>query len=113
MRTELYDAGEVNQPKRESITRVPTREFELSTTLNRLIGEMNCEVALLPNPRTISEWTSEEVHEAVIRCQHAVIATLRSAIELKALDGLDVYSRLWIREAVQKGEEHYQLLEFI
>jgi hypothetical protein len=92
---------------------VPAREHELSTRLNRLIGEANCEAALLPTRRTISEWTSEEVHEGVIRCQRAVIATLRCANELQALDSLDGYSRLWIREALEKCEEHLQSLELI
>jgi len=113
MRTKSGHAGELNRPRRESITQVPARGLELSTTLNRLIGEANCEAALLPNPRTISEWTSEEVHEAVIRCQGAIIATLRCVVELQALEDLDAFSRLWIHEATQKCHEHHELLELI
>ena len=93
--------------------RVPARERELSTRLNRLIGEANCEAALLPTRRTISEWTRNEVHEGVITCERAVIATLGCAIQLQALDEVDKYSKLWIREALEKCVEHLQTLEFI
>ncbi len=96
-----------------TITRVPARERELSTRLNRLIGEANCEAALLPTRWNISEWTRNEVHEGVIRCQRAVIATLGCAIQLQALDDVDKYSKLWIRDALEKCVEHLQSLEFI
>jgi len=106
-------AGGESRPRGETSTQVPERELELSTTLNRVIGEANCEAALLPTRRTISEWTREEVHEAVIRCQHAIIAALRCAIELQALEDLDVYSKLWIQETTQKCREHHEKLESI
>lgn len=92
---------------------VPARERELSIRLNRLIGEANCEAALLPNRSAISEWTSDEAHEGVIRCQRAVIATLQCAIELQELAGLDQYSKQWIREAIEQCEEHRQAMAFI
>ncbi len=113
MKSEPRGAGGVNRPRRETITRVPARELELSTTLNRLIGEANCEATLLPTRSTARDWTKEEVHEVVIRCQQAVIATLRCAIELLALDDLDAYSRLWIREATRKCQEHHERVKFI
>ena len=99
MKTKPRSAGRVNRPRGETITRVSTQEFELSTTLNRLIGEANCEAALLPTRKTISDWTSEEVCEAVTTYQRAIIAALRCAIELQTLEDLDAYSRLWISEA--------------
>ena len=111
MKMESRNAGGVTRPRREPITQVPTRELELSTTLNRLIGEANCEAALLPTNRTVNEWTRGEVHEAVIRCEGAIIATLRCAVELQALEDLDAYSRLWIHEAVQKCDEHLMVLK--
>jgi hypothetical protein len=113
MKTDSRSARGVNRPRGETITQVLARERELSTRLNRLIGEANCEAALLPTRRTISEWTSEEVHEAVVRCQYAAIAVLQCAIELQALDDLDAYSKLWILEALEKCEEHLQSLELI
>lgn len=112
MKTESRSAG-IARPRGVTITQVLARERELSTRLNRLIGEANCEAALLPTRRTISEWTSEEVHQAVVRCQHATIAVLQCAIELQALDDLDAFSRLWILEALEKCEEHNWSLEFI
>ena len=113
MKTEPRHAGDLSRPRRGGIIQIPERELELSTTLNRLIGEANCEVALLPNRRTLNEWTREEACEGVIRCQHAIIVTLRCAVELHTLDSLDAYSKLWIHEAVQKCEEHHKLLEDI
>jgi len=113
MKTDSRSARGVNRPRGETISRVPAREFELSTRLNRLIGEANCEAALLPTRRTISEWTSEEVHEAVARYEYATVTALLCAIELQALDSLDAYSKLWIHEATQKCREHHELLEFI
>lgn len=103
----------VNRSITEVITEVPAAESELSTTLNRLIGEVNCEAALLPTPGSVSEWSRDEVNEAVIKCQRAVVATLLCAIELQTLDGIDAYSRLWIREATQQCEEHQKLIELI
>lgn len=96
---------------RSGLTRVSARERELSSALNYLIGEANCEAALLPTRRTADEWTRAEVCEAVIRCQHAIIVTLRCASELQELEDLDLYSKVWIREALQTCDEHLKLLE--
>jgi hypothetical protein len=113
MRTEPRNAGGVNRPRGETITRVPTQEFELSTTLNRLIGEANCEAALLPTRKTISDWTSAEVCEAVITYQQAIIAALRCAIELQTLEDLDAYSRLWISETRELYDIGQDQVEFL
>ena len=111
MTTQARNLQGRSQARGVTITGVPARERDLSTRLNRLIGEANCEAALLPTRRNISEWTRNEVHEGVTRCQRAVIATLGCAIELRALDTLDEYSELWIREAIEQCEEHGRLLE--
>ena len=113
MTTQARNLQGRSQARGVTITGVPARERDLSTRLNRLIGEANCEAALLPTRRNISEWTRNEVHEGVIRCQRAVIATLACAIQLQALDDVDKYSKLWIRDALEKCVEHLQTLEFI
>lgn len=104
--------GEVGYSFRGSLTQVPVREYVLSTTLNCLIGDLNVEMALLPDRKVIGEWFDEEVHGAVRRCQHALIAVLRCVVELQALDNLDIYSRLWISEAIEKCQLNHESLEF-
>jgi hypothetical protein len=113
VKTKPHIAVGVNRPRIEVITTVPARESELSITLNCLIGEANCEAALLPLPGNVGEWSRDEMNEGLIRCQRAMIATLLCAIELQMLDGIDAHSRLWIREATQKCEEHQKLFELI
>jgi hypothetical protein len=113
MKTVPRHAGGVTRPRGKLITPVLAREFELSTTLNRLIGAVNCEAALLPNQRTVSEWSREDVHDSVFRCQNAVIAALRCAIRLQALDDLDAYSELWICEALEQCDASQDLLNFV
>ena len=87
--------------KKNRIIRVPARERELSCALNRLIGEANCEAALLPTRTTIDDWTYAQILDAVIPCQRSVIAVLCCAVALQSLDDLDAYSMIWIDEARQ------------
>jgi len=85
----------------------------LSTTLNRLIGEMNCEVMLLPDRRAPSDWTPAEACDAVVECQSAMIASLRCALDLEALGQLDVYSRSWIRDAQESCDRALEKLHHV
>ncbi len=110
MRGEPRRAFGSNAPRSETTIRLPSREHELSTTLNRLIGEANCEVALLPTRTTIDEWTNAEIHDAVIRCQRSVIDALSCAVELQSLDELDAYSMTWIDETRQACQRHVDAL---
>ena len=87
--------------------------MELSTTLNRLIGEMNCEVMMLADQRGTSDWTPAEVGDAVVECQSAMIAALRCALDLEALGQLDVYSRVWIRDAQESCDRALQKLRHV
>ena len=66
---------------------------------------------LLPTRR--ATWTREDLHEVVIHCQRAVIATLLCAADLRALGDIDSYSEPWICEALQKCREHCELMEAI
>lgn len=93
--------------------RPPAEEMELSTTLNRLIGELNCEVVLLPDRRGTSDWTSANVGDAVVACQSAMIAALRCALDLEALGQLDVYSRAWIRDAQESCDRALEKLQHV
>ena len=88
-------------------------EVELSTTLNRLIGEMNCEAMLLPDRRATSDWTLTEVGDAVVECQSAMIAALRCALVLGALGQLDVYSRAWIRDVQESCDRALDRLQHV
>lgn len=93
--------------------RPPAEEIELSTTLNRLIGELNCEVVLLPDSREASDWTPVEVGDAAVACQSAMIAALRCALALAALGQLDVYSGAWIRDAQESCDRALEKLQHV
>lgn len=87
--------------------------MELSTTLNRLIGEVNCEAMLLPDRREASDWTPADVSDAVVECQSVMICALRCALDLEALGQLDVYSRNWIRDAQESCDRALQKLRHV
>ena len=91
--------------------RPSAEEITLSTTLNRLIGEMNCEAMLLPDRRETSDWTPAEVGNAVVECQSAMISALRCALDLGALGHLDVYSKAWIRDAQESCDRALERLQ--
>ena len=101
MNTERTDDRAANRMGAEPQVHVPRRERDLSTRLNSLIGEVNCEISLLLTGSAYLELPREDLTQAVIRCQEAMIATLFCVIELEALDDLDKYSRLWVQEAKQ------------
>jgi len=90
-----------------------TRELELSTTLNRLIGDLNCEVSLLPTRRTVDTWSHREVYTAVIRCKDAMVEAQKCAIRLSRLDEIDTVSTGWIDEIVERCDEYQGLLAFV
>ena len=94
------------------MNRASAEEMALSTALNRLIGEMNCEAMLLPDRRATSDWTPTEVGVAVIECQSAMIAALRCALDLETLGQLDVYSRAWIRDAQESCDRAIERLQY-
>ena len=85
----------------------------LSTVLNRLIGEMNCEAMLLPDRRVTSDWTPADVSDAVVECQSVMIAALRCALDLEAVGQLDVYSRAWIRDAQESCDRALEKLQHV
>lgn len=87
--------------------------MELSTTLNRLIGEVNCEVMLLPDRRETSDHPPAESADAVMECQSAMIAALRCALDLEAVGQLDVYSRAWIRDVQESCDRALEKLHDI
>lgn len=87
--------------------------MELSTALNRLIGEVNCEAMLLPDRREASVCTPAEVTDAVVECQSAMIAALRCALDLEALGQLDVYSRAWIRDVQESCDRALEKLQHV
>ncbi len=93
--------------------RPSAEEMALSTALNRLIGEMNCEVMLLPDRRETSDCTPADVDDAVVECQRAMIAALRCALDLEALGQLDVYSRAWIRDAQESCDRALERLQHV
>lgn len=93
--------------------RIPEREFELSTTLNRLIGELNAEASLLPTARTIEYWTRREVYHAVVKCKDAMIVAQKCAIQLGLLSNLDRVSAGWIDETLEFCDEYQAQLRFV
>ena len=95
------------------MNRLTTRELEISTTLNRLIGDLNCEVSLLPTQRTVGMWSRREVYTAVIRCKDAMIEAQKCAIRLSRLDGIDTVSAGWIEDIVERCNEYQGLLAFV
>ena len=90
-----------------------TREDELSTTLYRLIGDLNAGVSLLPTRRTIERWSRREVFTAVIRCKDLMVEAQKRAIQLSRLDAIDVYSANWIDEIVARCDEYQDFLTFV
>jgi hypothetical protein len=95
------------------LIRTSAEEMALSTTLNRLIGEMNCEAMLLPDRRATSDWPPAEVGDAVVECQSAMIAALRCALDLEALGQLDAYSRAWIRDVQESCDRALEKLQHV
>ncbi|NNN10229.1 MAG: hypothetical protein HKL85_13685 [Acidimicrobiaceae bacterium] len=89
------------------------RELELSTMLNRLIGDLNCEVSLLPTRRTVVTWSRREVYAAVIRCKDAMVEAQKCAIRLGRLDDIDTVSTGWIDEIIERCDEYQGLLAFV
>lgn len=89
------------------------RELELSTTLYRLIGELNCEVALLPTWRTIDTWSRSDVYRAVVRCKDAMIDAQKCAIRLSQLGDIDVVSADWIDEIIERCDEYQGQVTFV
>lgn len=95
------------------MNRPSAEEMTLSTVLNRLIGEMNCEVMLLPDRRETSDCAPAEVADAVVECQSAMIAALRCALDLQTLGQLDVYSRAWIRDAQESCDRALERVQHV
>ena len=95
------------------MNQLTSHELEISTTLNRLIGDLNCEVSLLPTRRTIDTWSRREVYTAVIRCKDAMIEAQRCAIRLSRLDDLDTVSTDWIDEILERCDEYQSLLAYV
>ena len=48
-------------------------QLNLAAELNRLIGDLNCEMAVLPSKNTIGTWYRIDVLYAIIRCKDALI----------------------------------------
>ena len=95
------------------MNQLTSHELEISTTLNRLIGDLNCEVSLLPTQHTIGMWSRREVYTAVIRCKDAIIEAQKCAIRLSRLDGIDTVSAGWVEDTVECCNEYQGLLAFV
>jgi hypothetical protein len=93
--------------------RIVEREFELSTKLNCLIGELNVEVSLLPTLRTVGTWSRREIYTAIIRCKDAMVEAQKCAIRLGRLDDIDKYSAGWIDETIERCDEYQGVLAFV
>jgi hypothetical protein len=92
---------------------ISERELELSTTLNRLIGELNAEASLLPTSRTIEYWTRRDVYDAVVKCKDAMIVAQKCAIQLGLLNNIDRVSASWIEETLEFCDEYQTQLRFV
>jgi hypothetical protein len=90
-----------------------SREVELSAKLNCLIGDLNCEVSLLPTIRTVDTWSRHEIYTAVIRCKDAMVEAQKLAIRLSRLSDIDATSVGWIDEVVELCDEYQGLLAFV
>lgn len=92
---------------------VSEHELNLSSRLNCLLGEHNAEISLLPNARTIHDWTTSEVLHAVCRCKDTLIDALRCALRLSQLGDLDEVSEQWIAETLRVSDVDQSLLELV
>jgi ABC-type transporter Mla MlaB component len=89
-----------------------SREVELSTNLNCLIADLNCEVSLLPTICTVGTWSPREIHTAVIQCKNAMVEAQKCAIRLSRLSDIDATSVGWIDEVIELCDEYQELLAF-
>lgn len=93
--------------------KIDDREFELSTKLNCLIGDLNIEVSLLPTLRTVGTWSRSEIYTAIIRCKDAMVEAQKCAIRLSRLDDIDEFSSGSIEEIIERCDEYQGLLAFV
>ncbi len=91
---------------------VSEQELDLSWKLNRLIGDLHCEVAQLPNERTINRWTRSELYVALLRCKDSMLDAQKCAIRLSRIGDIDHYSGVWIDELLNYCEEYQARLEW-
>ena len=86
-------------------------EMRLSATLNALIGELNCEVMLLPSRREANDdMQSSSGNDGDVECRSAIIAVLHCVLDLASLEQLDMYSRAWIADAMESCERALEKL---
>jgi hypothetical protein len=78
-----------------------------------LIGELDCEISLLPNKRTVASWARSDMYVTVIRCKDAMISAQKCALRLHLLDTIDAYSAGWVDEVIERCDEYQSLLAFV
>ena len=83
-----------------TIRSISDQELELSSRLNAAIGIINVEMSLLPTSFEIEEWSWAERLRSIVWCQAAMIDTLRCALQLSQLSGIDGYSQRFIEEVL-------------
>ncbi len=88
-------------------------ELNLAAELNRLLGDLNCEMAVLPSKRTIETWYRTDVLYAVIRCKDALLEAQRCALRLARLGDLEQISINFLDELVELEVRYRDRLEHV
>jgi hypothetical protein len=85
------------------VVEVAEDEILLSAQLNRLIGELNCEVELFPRRSEPGEYARAHAKDSLDRCGAILAKLTRCVAELLDRKNIDAYSRIWIGEALESA----------
>ncbi len=89
------------------------QQMDLAAELNRLIGDLNCEMAVLPSKNTVGTWYRVDVLYAVIRCKDALLEAHRCAVKLARLGELEQISINFLDELVELEVRYQNRLEHV
>lgn len=88
-------------------------QLNLAAELNRLIGDFNCEMAVLPSKNTIETWYRIDVLYAVLRCKDALLEAQHCALRLARLGDLEQISINFLDELVELEARYHDRLEHV
>src|SRR5487761_2195356 len=88
-------------------------QLNLAAELNRLIGDLNCEMAVLPSKNTIGTWYRIDVLYAVIRCKDALLEAQQCALRLARLGDLEQISNNFLDELVELEVRYHDRPEHV
>ena len=88
-------------------------QLNLAAELNRLIGDLNCEMAVLPSKNSVGTWYRLDVLYAVIRCKDALLEAQHCALRLARLGDLEQISIDFLDELVELEVRYQDRLEHV